>query len=234
MIIFIYCFDTSLLVCVSSHCSSSSKYLSPSLWFSPAFPHSSCSEWNFVLPHALIRNCDPWAGHCYWSSAPLFAIFQPLLPLLVTRGCLNLVLQQTLPWNPHWLWTSKENFLTVGHLLWSLSATLTSFIALYLLVVAHLSVCLHSLGVSHLILQYKLTATEILVGFTARFPKYKNNSTSKGSERRPAQHVSPVNRRVIVSLVPFITKTPLTETAHCPTADLYFLYHSMKLLWRFV
>lgn len=51
--VFIYCFDTSLLVWVSSHCSSSSNYLSPLLWFSPAFPHPSCWDWGCVLPHAM-------------------------------------------------------------------------------------------------------------------------------------------------------------------------------------
>lgn len=95
------------------------------------------------------------------------------------------------------------------------------------------SVCTHWVC---LISFYSINSLEqrFLVGFTAGFPKHKNNSNSKESERRPAQHVSPVNRRVIVSVAPFITKTQLTETAHCPTADLYFLYHSMKLLWRFV
>lgn len=54
----------------------------------------------------------------------------------------------------------KEIFTTVGHLLQPLSVTLTNFIAHYFLVLTHLSVCLHSLGVPHLILQYKYTGTE--------------------------------------------------------------------------
>lgn len=53
-----------------------------------------------------------------------------------------------------------------------------------------------------------------LVGFTVRLPKYNNNN-SRESERRLAQHVSPTNRRFIVSVVLFITTTPLTERVCC-------------------
>lgn len=55
----------------------------------------------------------------------------------------------------------KEGLITVGHLLRPLSVTLTSVITHYFLVLTHLSVCLHSLGVPHLLLQYKCTGTQI-------------------------------------------------------------------------
>lgn len=98
--------------------------------------------------------------------------------------CLDPVLLQTLPWNCHWLGTSKESFPTVGHLLWSLSVTLTNFIAHYLLVLTHLSVCLYSLL---LISFYSINSLEqrFLGRFSARFPKHKNNSSRE--EASPAR-----------------------------------------------
>jgi len=80
---------------------------------------------------------------------------------------------------------------------------------------------------------YSINSLEqrFLVGFTVRFPKDKNNNNnSKELEKRLAQHMSPTNRRFVVSVVLFIATILLTERVCCPTADLCFLYHSMKLL----
>lgn len=96
------------------------------------------------------------------------------------------------------------------------------------------SICIHWVC---LVSFYSISSLEqrFLVGFTVRFPKYKNSTNSSNKlERRLAQYVCPMNRRFIVSLILFITKNPLTERVCCPTADLCVLYHSMKLLWRFV
>lgn len=75
------------------------------------------------------------------------------------------------------------------------------------------SVCIHWVC---LISFYNTNALEprFLVGFTVRLPKYNNNN-SKESERRLAQHVSPTNRRFIVSVDLFITTTLLTERVCC-------------------
>lgn len=123
--------------------------------------------------------------HYYWSSTPLFAIFQPLLPLLVTRGCLDLVvLLQTLPRNSHWLSNSKESFPTVGHLLWSLSHWPISLLIIFLCSPICQSVCIHWVC---LISFYSINSLEqrFLEGFTARFPKYKNSSNRE--EASPAR-----------------------------------------------
>lgn len=229
----------NLLLCVSSHCPSSSKYLSPSLWFSLVYPHASCWQWGHLLM--------PWDAIAYHELTTvtghqhpfLTAIFLPLLLLWLRRGSLDklpccfppdLALKFSVTMKP------KESFTTVGHLLWPLSVTLTNFLVLIIFLCSPIcqSVCIHWVC---LISLYSINSLEqrFLVGFTVRYPKYKNNNNnSKESERRLAQHASPTNRRFIVFVVLFITKTPLTERVCCRTTDLCFLYHSMKLLWRFV
>lgn len=145
------------------------------------------------------------------------------------------VLLQTLPWNSHWLWNQKKASQQLGiccdH---CLSHWPILLLIIFLCSPICQSVCIHWVC---LISYYSINSLKqrFLVGFAGRFPKYENNNNnSKESERRLAQHVSPTNRRFIVSVVLFITKTPLTERVCCPTADLCFLYHSVKLLWRFV
>lgn len=164
------------------------------------------------------------------------AVLLPLLLLLLRRGSLH-----KLPYFPpdlalkFWLWNQKKASqqldICYDH---CLSHWPVLLLIIFLCSSICQSVCIHWVC---LISFYSINSLQqrLLVRFTVRFPKYKNNNNNnKESERRLAQHVSPTNRRFIVSVVLFITKTSLTKRVCCPTADLCFLYHSMKLLWRFV
>lgn len=126
------------------------------------------------------------------------------------------ILLQTLPWNSHWPWNQNKAWqqfrICFDH---CLSHRPNLLLIIFLCSSICQSVCIHWVC---LISFYNVNSLEqrFFVGFTIRFSKYNNNyNNSKESERRLAQHVSPTNRRFIVSVVLFITRTPLTERVCC-------------------